>query len=135
MAGAVASEADTALLRQKEFMIQWLRRQPESQTNCSAIGYISLIWPPIRLWQRIEPVDAAAVSQKLRKALKEADLFVRAMPVGKEGLLFLKNGLPVQPQPEQLAQYTEHTAGDSACFETGLMDESVDVFFSHLTPL
>ncbi|MEO5330960.1 MAG: hypothetical protein H7839_02985 [Magnetococcus sp. YQC-5] len=56
----------------------------------------------------LEPVDAAAVSQALRLALDEADSFVRAMPVGKEGLLFLKHGIPVLPEPENLADYQEH---------------------------
>jgi hypothetical protein len=39
-----------------------------------------------------EPVDAAAVSKRLRESLAEADTFVRAMPAGREGLLFLKDG-------------------------------------------
>lgn len=57
----------------------------------------------------VEPVDATIVSQKLRKILEEADLFVRSMPVGKEGLLFLQDAVPVQPEPENLAKYVEHT--------------------------
>lgn len=56
----------------------------------------------------VEPVDAATVSQTFRRVLEEADSFVRAMPVGKEGLLFLKNGEPVQPEPDHLADYVEH---------------------------
>ncbi|MBF0116794.1 MAG: hypothetical protein HQM04_17335, partial [Magnetococcales bacterium] len=56
----------------------------------------------------VEPVDAAAVSQTLRKVLDEADSFVRAMPIGKEGLLFLKNDEPVQPEPDNLTAYVEH---------------------------
>ncbi|MBF0184487.1 MAG: hypothetical protein HQM06_08865 [Magnetococcales bacterium] len=56
----------------------------------------------------VEPVDAAAVSQTLRKTLNEADAFVQAMPIGKEGLLFLKNGKPVLPQPDHLTAYEEH---------------------------
>jgi hypothetical protein len=56
----------------------------------------------------VEPVDAAAVSRRLRELLREADAFVRAMPVGKEGLLFLKDGAPVQPDPKTLTAYTEH---------------------------
>ncbi|HEX4084806.1 MAG TPA: hypothetical protein VHY22_07845 [Chthoniobacteraceae bacterium] len=55
-----------------------------------------------------EPVDAALVSQKLRKSLEEAETFVRAMPHGKEGLFFLKNNLPVQPDPNNLAASIEH---------------------------
>lgn len=55
-----------------------------------------------------EPIDAGAVSRRLRGVLEEADMFVRAMPVGKEGLLFLKNGVMVQPDPENLSAYVEH---------------------------
>ena len=55
-----------------------------------------------------EPVDAALVSQKLRKSLEEAETFVRAMPHGKEGLFFLENNLPVQPDPNNLAACVEH---------------------------
>ena len=55
-----------------------------------------------------EPVDAGAVSRDLRAALNEAESFVRLMPAGKEGLAFLKDGRVVQPDPSQLAMYTEH---------------------------
>ena len=58
------------------------------------------------------PVDAGEVSRRLRHALEEAEAFVRAMPVGKEGLLFLKDGQPVQPDPAKLTDYVEH-AGSS----------------------
>jgi hypothetical protein len=39
-----------------------------------------------------EPVDAGAVARRLRAALDAAEEFARAMPVGKEGLLFLEEG-------------------------------------------
>jgi len=54
-----------------------------------------------------EPIDAGAVARRLRAALEEADNFARAMPAGKEGLLFLKDGQPVEPDPAQLDTYTE----------------------------
>lgn len=54
-----------------------------------------------------EPVDAGAVARRLRAILDEADAFVRAMPAGKEGLAFLKDGEPVQPDPENLSAYVE----------------------------
>lgn len=54
-----------------------------------------------------EPIDAASIARRLRSALDEADAFVRAMPAGKEGLLFLKEGQPVQPDPARLDLYTE----------------------------
>ena len=55
-----------------------------------------------------EPVDAAHVARRLRQILDEADAFVRAMPIGKEGLAFLQDGRPVQPDPENLAAYVPH---------------------------
>jgi hypothetical protein len=54
------------------------------------------------------PVDAGDVARRLRKALDEAESFVRAIPAGKEGLLFLKDGVPTQPEPDTLASYVEH---------------------------
>jgi hypothetical protein len=57
----------------------------------------------------LEPIDAAAVSQRLRTALAAAEAFARAMPAGKEGLLFLKGDRPAQPDPTDLTGYVEHT--------------------------
>jgi hypothetical protein len=54
-----------------------------------------------------EPIDAATVSSRLRTALDAAEAFMRTMPAGKEGLLFLENGKPVQPDPSRLESYTE----------------------------
>jgi hypothetical protein len=53
------------------------------------------------------PIDAGAVTRRLRAALDKADAFVRQMPAGKEGLLFLEHGTPVAPDPAQLGRYTE----------------------------
>jgi hypothetical protein len=55
-----------------------------------------------------EPVEAGAVARSLRVALDDAEVFARAMPAGKEGLLFLKDGRAVQPDPAHLDAYTEH---------------------------
>jgi hypothetical protein len=55
-----------------------------------------------------EPVDAGAIARRLRAALGSAEGFVRAMPAGKEGLLFLKDGQAIQPDPAKLSDYTEH---------------------------
>ena len=55
-----------------------------------------------------QPIDAGAVSRRLKALLDEAEVFVRAMPAGKEGLLFLKDGRSVQPDPENLGAYVEH---------------------------
>ncbi len=52
-----------------------------------------------------DPVDAGAVARRFRDMLDEADAFVRKMPVGREGLVFLTNGVPVQPDPGNLHAY------------------------------
>jgi len=54
-----------------------------------------------------EPVDAGEVNRRLRAALDAAEEFMRTMPAGKEGLLFLEDGKPVQPDPRRLESYTE----------------------------
>jgi hypothetical protein len=54
-------------------------------------------------------LDAAAISQGVRAALDEADAFVRSMPAGTEGLLFLGgDAQPVQPDPARLDSYAAH---------------------------
>lgn len=55
-----------------------------------------------------EPVDAGTAARSLRAALAEAETFACTMPAGKEGLLFLRDGQPVQPDPEQLDDHVEH---------------------------
>ncbi len=55
-----------------------------------------------------EPVDAGEVSRELRAALSRANDFVRAMPAGKEGLLFLEAGRPVQPDPASFERHLHH---------------------------
>ena len=54
------------------------------------------------------PIDAALVMRKLRAALDDAEQFVAAMPSDKAGMLFLRNGNPVQPDPARLDQVVEH---------------------------
>lgn len=54
------------------------------------------------------PVDAFAVMSRLREALEAADAFVRLMPTDKAGLLFLRDGAAVQPDPDRLADYQAH---------------------------
>ncbi len=48
---------------------------------------------------------AASVMQRLRQALEEADAFVRRIPTDQVGVLFLKDGQPVQPDPDHLGDY------------------------------
>lgn len=54
------------------------------------------------------PVDPAATMTRLREVLSEAEAFVTCMPTEKAGLLFLKNGQVVQPDPERLPDYQTH---------------------------
>lgn len=54
------------------------------------------------------PIDPAAVMHALRAALEEAEKFVDAMPGAQAGLLFLRAGVPVQPDPGNLQDYTSH---------------------------
>ena len=54
------------------------------------------------------PVDPALAMTQFRKALNEAEAFVERMPTEKVGLLFLKNGKAVQPDPDRLDDYTTH---------------------------
>ena len=56
----------------------------------------------------VVPVDVPDVCRRLRRALEAAEAFARAMPTGKEGLLFLSAGVPRQPDPERLAEFVEH---------------------------
>jgi hypothetical protein len=54
------------------------------------------------------PIDPCAVMRQLRAALDEAEQFVAAMPSDKAGLLFLRAGQPVQPDPSTLDTYATH---------------------------
>jgi transposase InsO family protein len=54
------------------------------------------------------PVDPAATMTRFRQALDEAEAFVMRMPTEKVGLLFLKDGRVVQPDPDRLDDYTTH---------------------------
>lgn len=54
------------------------------------------------------PIEPETIMRKLRAALMQAEAFVARMPSAKAGLLFLRDGRPVQPDPEGLAGYVEH---------------------------
>jgi hypothetical protein len=54
------------------------------------------------------PVDAGDISRRFRAALREAEAFIQAMPAGKEGVLFLRDGVVVQPRPDDLDACVEH---------------------------
>ncbi len=55
-----------------------------------------------------ETIDAGDVSRRLKAALADAEAFARAMPAGKEGILFLRDGIPVVPDPSTPSNYEEH---------------------------
>ncbi|MDQ2776573.1 MAG: hypothetical protein M3Y57_16895 [Acidobacteriota bacterium] len=54
------------------------------------------------------PLDPAATMTRLREVLNEAEAFVTRMPTDKLGLLFLKVGRVVQPDPDRLHEYQTH---------------------------
>ncbi len=55
-----------------------------------------------------EPLDPKDITRRLRTALEEAEAFVMKMPTGKAGLLYLKDGHVVQPDPARLGEYQTH---------------------------
>jgi hypothetical protein len=54
------------------------------------------------------PVDPLLVMTRQREVLEEAEAFVSQMPTDKVGLLFLRDGHVVQPDPTCLAEYQTH---------------------------
>jgi hypothetical protein len=54
------------------------------------------------------PVDPAAAMTRFRQILSEAEGFVTRMPTDRVGLLFLKDGHVLQPDPERLDDYQIH---------------------------
>lgn len=56
----------------------------------------------------LEPIDPETFYRRLRNILEEAEAFVRCMPTDKAGLVFLKDGKVVQPDPARLDNYTTH---------------------------
>jgi len=66
---------------------------------------------PAAEWRALvtsEPLDPNAIMLRLRAALDEAEAFVTRMPTGQMGLLFLKAGHVVQPDPGRLDEYQTH---------------------------
>jgi hypothetical protein len=55
-----------------------------------------------------EPLDPKAILGQLRTALEEAEAYVAKMPTEKAGLLFLKDGHVLQPDPSRLSEYQTH---------------------------
>lgn len=66
---------------------------------------------PASEWRALsssEPLDPKEIMARLRTALDDAAAFVTQMPTGKIGLLFLKDGRIVQPDPDRLNEYETH---------------------------
>jgi hypothetical protein len=66
---------------------------------------------PLDEWQEVvtsEPLDPKVVTSRLRAALDLAEAFVTRMPTDKMGLLFLKGGVVVEPDPSRLEDYQTH---------------------------
>jgi hypothetical protein len=55
-----------------------------------------------------EPVDASVICRQMRLMLDEAELFVKSMPPGHEGCLFIKDGILCVPDPDHLDMYIRH---------------------------
>jgi hypothetical protein len=55
-----------------------------------------------------EPIDPKDITLRLRSALDDAETFVTRMPTDKMGVLFLKDGQVVQPDPGRLPDYQTH---------------------------
>lgn len=56
------------------------------------------------------PVLAGEILKGVRAALDRAELFAAAMPSAAAGLLFLKDGMPVQPDPAHLDEFDHRAA-------------------------
>jgi hypothetical protein len=67
---------------------------------------------PLAEWRGVstsEPIDPVRIMSRLRSILEEAEIFVSSMPTGKFGLLFLKEGRVVQPDPARPQDYQTHS--------------------------
>jgi hypothetical protein len=54
------------------------------------------------------PIDPTATMMRLREILSEAEIFVMSMPTDQAGLVFLKDGHVLQPDPARLGDYQAH---------------------------
>ena len=72
-----------------------------------------------------EPIDAGQVSREFRAAAIQAEEFVKSMPDGQEGLLYIAGGRVVQPDPDKLPDYTTHAAQRRGCWPGSIDIEDV----------
>jgi hypothetical protein len=67
-------------------------------------------YPPAE-WRALattEPLDPKTIAARLRKALDDAEAFVRRMPTDEVGLLFLQGGKVIQPEAGRLQDFQTH---------------------------
>jgi hypothetical protein len=65
----------------------------------------------------------------LREVLSEAEAFVTRMPTDKVGLLFLKEGRVMQPDPDRLEVYQTHAGKTRGQWPTSI--EITTAMFEH----
>lgn len=66
---------------------------------------------PLSEWKALaatHPIDPKETTMRLRAILDEAEAFVLRLPTEKMGLLFLKDGQVVLPDPDRLDDYQTH---------------------------
>lgn len=81
-----------------------------------------------------EPVDPKDITLRLRAALDAAEAFVVRMPTEHMGVLFLKDGQVVQPDPDRLPDYHTH-AGQRRGHWPSSPDISAAMFERYRKPL
>jgi hypothetical protein len=81
-----------------------------------------------------EPIDPKDITLRLRSALNAAETFVMQMPTEHMGVLFLKDGQVVQPNPDRLPDYYAH-AGQRRGHWPSSPDISTAMFERYKKPL
>ncbi len=76
-----------------------------------------------------EVIDPKLFHNRLRAILDEAEAFVMRMPTEKAGLLFLKDGKVVQPDPDRLEEYATHAGRRQGHWPTSM--EITAAMFEH----
>jgi hypothetical protein len=54
------------------------------------------------------PIDVPDLHRRIRAMIEQAEEFIRLMPSDAIGFVFLDNGRPVQPNPDDLKRYQRH---------------------------
>jgi hypothetical protein len=62
-----------------------------------------------RVLSMAEPIDVEDVHRRIRSMFEEAEEFINRIPSDAVGVLFLKNGQLVAPDPDHLEQYERRT--------------------------